>query len=115
MLGRLLLILIQLGVGWFLGPLIATKLPDLGAINIFVYGAIFAIIVWCLGFLASVVLKDVGQPSSRTLTFALIGGLIGAGLTMLPPFMDAVGTFAQGIPTMGYPLIGAVLGYQLKR
>ena len=115
MLGRLILILIQLALGWFLGPLIVAKIPAFGALNIFVYAVVFAVLVWLIGFLGAIVLKDVAQPSPSTLTVALVGALIGAGLTMVPDVMKAIAGVVKGVPPLAYPLIGAVLGYAVKR
>ena len=115
MLGRLILFLIQLALGWFLGPLIVAKIPSLGALNILVYAVVFAVLVWLIGFLGAIVLKDVAQPSPSTLTVALVGALIGAGLTMVPDVMKAIAGVVKGVPANAYPLIGAVLGYAIKR
>lgn len=115
MLGRLVLILLQIAVGWFVAPLIVSKLPQFGQLTIFIYAAVFAIIVWLIGFIGALVLKDVAQPSPATLTFALVGGLIGAGLTLVPQVTGFVATIIKGVPTLAYPLAGAVLGYALKR
>ena len=115
MLGRLVLILLQLAVGWFAGPMIMAKIPSFGGLNIFIYAAVFAIVIWLVGILGALVLKDVAQPSPATLTIALIGGLIGAGLTMVPQITDAINGVIRGIPTRAYPLIGAVIGYAVKR
>ena len=115
MLGRLILVLIQLALGWFLGPLIVAKIPSFGALNIFVYAVVFAIVIWLIGMLGAIALKDVAQPSPATLTVALVGALIGAGLTLVPDVMKAIASVVKGVPATAYPLIGAVLGYAVKR
>jgi hypothetical protein len=115
MLGRLVLLLVQLAVGWFGGPAILSKIGNFGTLHIFIAAVIFAIIVWLLGFIGSVVLKDVAQPSPATLTVALIGALIGAGLTLVPQVTSAVNSVVRGVPPHAYPLIGAVLGYLIRR
>ena len=115
MLGRLILMLLQLGLGWFLGPIIVAKIPSFGALNIFIHAVVFAILIWLIGFLGAIVLKDVAQPSPAALTFALVGGLVGAGLTMVPDITRAVSSVLKGLPVLAYPLIGAVLGYVIKR
>ena len=115
MIGRLVLILIQLGLGWVLAPMIMAKLPAFGALNIFVYAAVFAVLVWLIGMLGSIVLKDVAQPTPSTLSVALVGALIGAGLTLVPDVTKAIGSVIKGVPLHAYPLLGAVLGYAVKR
>mgnify|MGYP000851924230 CR=1 FL=1 len=115
MIGRLLLILVQLGLGWVLAPMIMAKLPGFGTLNIFVYAVVFAVLVWLTGMIGAVVLKDVAQPTPSTLSIALLGALIGAGLTLVPDVTKAVASVVKGVPLHAYPLIGAVLGYAVKR
>lgn len=115
MLGRLLLLVLQLVVCWFAGPEIFKKLPQFGQLNIFVQAVVFAILVWVVGVLGAIVLKDVAQPSAATLTTALIGALLGAALTLFPDITKAIAGVVRGIPLMAYPLVGAVLGYAIKR
>lgn len=115
MLGRLVLILLQIAVAWFVVPLIATKLPQFGQLTVFLYGAIFALVIWLIGFIGALVLKDVAQPSAATLTYALVGGLIGAGLTLVPQVTGFVGSIVKGVPMLAFPLAGAIIGYAVKR
>lgn len=115
MLGRLLLLLLQLAICWFVGPELIKKLPAFGQLTIFVQAVVFAILVWLVGVLGSIVLKDVAQPSARTMTAALVGALIGAAITLVPDLMKLISSVAKGLPTMAYPLVGAVLGYAIKR
>jgi hypothetical protein len=115
MLGRLVLILLQIAVGWFVGPLIVAKLPAFGQATIFITAVVFAILVWLTGFLGALVLKDVAQPTPATLTVAVVGALIGAGLTLVPQVTGFINDIVRGVPTLAYPLAGAVLGYAVKR
>ena len=115
MLGRLLLLVLQLAICWFIGPEIFKKLPQLGQLNIFVQAVVFAILVWLIGMVGAIVLKDVGTPSAATLTAALVGALIFAALTLIPDVTRAVGSVIKGVPLLAYPLVGAVLGYAVKR
>lgn len=117
MLGRLVLCLIQLGVGWFAAPkLIAlVNLPKLGSLTIFVYAVVFAVLVWLLGVVGALVLKDVAKPSPSTLAVALLGAVILAGMTLFPDIMRAINGVVPGVPERAFPLIGAVLGYAIKR
>ena len=56
------------------------------------------------------------MPSSSTLATALVVALIGAALiTWLPAIVPDLGRLMRRIPTLAYPLIGAVIGYHLKR
>lgn len=74
-----------------------------------------AILVWLVGVLGAVVLKDVAQPSAATLTATLIGALLLAGATLFPALTKAITGGAKALPLLAYPLVGAVLGYLVKR
>ena len=115
MFGRLVLLLLQLAICWVAGPEIVKKLPALGQLSMFAYAVVFAILAWLLGIVGSVVLKDVAQPSAATLTYALVCGLIGAALTLFPDVTKTVGSVIKNVPLLAYPLVGAVLGYAIKR
>lgn len=117
MLGRLVLALIQLAAGWYGAPklMALVNLPKMGSLTIFAYAALFAIIVWLIGVVGSLVLKDVAKPSPSTLAFALLGAALLAGLTMVPDAMKAIAKVIPGVPKLVFPLIGAVVGYAIKR
>ena len=116
MLMRLILLLIQLAVAFvgakILTPVIAPYMGSLGDLKIFVYAILFAIIIFIIGFIASAIMRDVRSPTSGTLTFSLILALIGAGVTLVPAVMDAI---PLKFDTLILPLIGAALGYFVKR
>ena len=115
MLGRLVLLVIQLAAGWGLAPFVVRYVPGFGKLDIFVYALVFAVLIWLVGIIGALVLKDVAQPSPATLTVALVGALIGAGLTLIPAIPQAVAGVLPGLPARAYPLIGAVIGYAVKR
>jgi len=113
---RLILLLVQLAVAWigtlFLTPIIAPYLGSLGQLSVFVYAIIFAIIIFIIGFIASAAMRDIRSPTSGTLTFSLILALIGAGVTLYQPAMQAI---PLKFNPLALPLIGAALGYFVKR
>ena len=116
MLGRLVLILVQLGAGWLLAPVIAKQLPNFGSLTIFVLRGHFRHRHLADGDHRFAGAEGRATPSASTLTVALMGALIGAGLTMVPEVGSAIGQVIKGgLPTLAYPLIGAVLGYAIKR
>jgi hypothetical protein len=116
MLGRLILLLVQLGVGWFGAPYILRYLPKFGgAVDIFVYAVVVALLVTVVGFVCSLILQGVGTPTTGTLTSALVFALIFAGLTLVEPVVAFVSGVVPGLRPAVYPLIGAVLGYAIKR
>lgn len=113
MLGRLVLIALQLGNGWFGAPYLLRYLPtSIGSdVVTLIHGALFGVIAWITGLVGAHALKDVATPSSQTLLWALGGGLIGALLVVFKvPAMIPV----KVVP-MFFPLALAVLGYALKR
>lgn len=116
MLARLLLLLVQLGVGWFAAPQVLRYLPKFGGvIDLFIYAIVVALLVTLVGFAGSLVLQGVGTPSTGTLTSALIFALIFAALTLFDPVTAFVSSLNLGIRRDVYPLVGAVLGYFIKR
>lgn len=114
MLGRIVLILIQFGITWRVAPEISRLLPELGDLRIFALAVAFAVLVWLIGVVGHLVLKDVAQPTPSTLAVAMVFALILAGATLVPEVMTAVGKVMTIQPLL-YPLIGAVLGYAIKR
>lgn len=116
MLSRLILLAAQLVIGWVGAPYIVRYIPGLGGLQLFVYAVVFAVIVWIVGLVLSQVLRDMGMPASATLVTCLIVALIGAALiTWLPMLVPDLARPMRQIPTIAYPLIGAVLGYHIKR
>ena len=112
MLSMLILIAIQIAAALVGAPLIHRYIPLGGGLKMFVEAAVFAFIVWVVGRVGSFALKDVSLPSSRTLGAALIGGLIGAGLTFIPQVMAAI---PLKVAPSTFPLAGAIAGYMVRR
>jgi hypothetical protein len=111
MLGRLVLIALQLAGGWFGAPYLLKYVSFGGDLQVFVHGAIFAVIVWVVGLVGSQVLKGVGVPSAATFAFALAGGLIGAALIVL----KVPALLPLKFPPLLLPLGLSILGYALKK
>jgi hypothetical protein len=110
MLGRVVLIALQLAGGWFGAPYLLKYISLGGDVQVFVHGSVFAVLTWVVGLLASQVLKGVDLPSVVTLAYALTGGLIGAVLIVLKvPAMLPI-----PFPPLILPLGLAILGYALK-
>ncbi|MBI1384115.1 MAG: hypothetical protein GC150_04315 [Rhizobiales bacterium] len=108
MLGRLVLILLQIAGGWFASQALIKYIPVSGDLRLGALVIIAAIVVWLIGIIGAEVLKDVGRPSGTTLATALVVAALAAALKFVPglkiPFaIDWL------------PVIGAVIGYQLRR
>ena len=80
MLSRLILLLLQARHCLGRGALYRALHPGLGRLQLFVYAAVFAVLVWVVGLVLSQVLRETGQPSSATLVAALVVALIGAAI-----------------------------------
>ena len=117
MLPKIILTLIQLYVGWTFAPQIRGMIAvKLGNLDIFLLAVIVAVLVWLVGHLGALVLKETAAPTSQTLAFVLVLALIFAGLTLVPVVTSTInGTLGLRIPLVAYPLIGAVIGYLTKR
>jgi purine-cytosine permease-like protein len=116
MLGRLVLLLLQITVGWFATNALMSQLPlgSFSQFKLFIFAVIAAIVVYLVGVIAAQVVKDVGSPSSQTLTSALIFALIAAALAKwLPSILPQLQV--QRIPDNQLVMAGAVLGYMLKK
>lgn len=114
MLGRLVLLLLQIAVAWGAGPILRSYVPVSGELDLFVYALIFAVIVYLVGIIASLIIKGVGMPSPATLTSAVILALISAafvtwGLHLVPQLPSTT------ISNRGLVLAAALLGYFIKR
>ena len=81
MLGRLVLILLQLAGGWFGSQAIIKQIGLNGNLRLAALVIIIAIVVWLIGVIGAEVLKDVARPSGSTLAAALICAAIGAAIT----------------------------------
>jgi hypothetical protein len=116
MLSRLVLLGIQLMIGWDSAPYIMRFVPGLGALRLFVDAVVVAVVVWIVGLVLSQVLRDATMPSSATLVACLILALIGAAVvTWLPAIAPDLSRAVHELPADAYPLIGAVLGYHVRR
>ena len=112
MLGRLVLILLQITIAWYVAPLIMRHIPVKGDPSLFALAALYALITYLVGLLGAEVLKDVGRPSAAALTWSLVFALIGAALLLVPQIWHAV---PLKFDRLFVPLAFAVLGYHLKR
>jgi hypothetical protein len=117
MLPRIVLTLVQLAACWSYAPQLRAFVPvGLGALDIFLLAVIMAVVVWIVGHVGALVLKDTPPPSTGTLTACLVLALAGAALTLIPQVTGTVGALLKGgVPLRAYPLVGAVLGYLVRR
>ena len=112
MLGQIILIAAQFAIGLLGAPVVLTAIPIGGDLKTLVHAAVFGVIVWITGLVGSFALKDVALPTSRTLGTALIGAMIGAGLLFVPGLLAAI---PLKFDKLYLPLIGAIIGYSIRR
>lgn len=120
MLPHIFLIILQVAGAWWITPRLRGLIPSIppfGGYNveIFVWALLVAVIVFVIGFIGSVVLKGVRTPGVGTLTFAILLALVFAALTFVAPVTQIVGQYVPALQTLWWPIIGAVLGYLIKR
>ena len=116
MLSRLILLLLQAIVAWVAAPYIVRYIPSLGSLQLLVYAVVFAVLVWVVGLVLSQILRDVGLPSSATLVTSLVLALIAAAIYLwLPVVVPDAKSVLANLRENVYPLIGALLGYHLRR
>lgn len=114
MLGYLLLIALQIVIGWFGKDIISAQIPNQGAlIDAMVDAACYAVIIWLVGLIGSLVLKSVRRPGAPTLVSALVGALIGAAVVLFLP--DLLRSLPAQVNPDFIPLAGAILGYLVRR
>lgn len=121
MLPRIVLLVLQIAVAWFGAAYIAEPIiraigagRDYGSL---VYAVVYALLVWIVGLGGSAVLKGLRSPSAGTLGFSLVLALAIAIVMLVPDLARAItGVISsQTVPVSSYPLIGALIGYLVKR
>jgi hypothetical protein len=110
MLDRVILMALQLAGGWLGAPYLLPYLSVGGDLQVFVHGAVFAVLIWLVGLMGSQVLKDLEVPSAAKLAFALAGGLAGAALIVF----KVPALLPLKFPPLLLPLGLAILGYAIK-
>lgn len=116
MLGRIVLVLVQLAGAWFLAPLVAQYIPVSGVIKYVLYAVLFAVFAWLIGLVSAEVIKGVNRPQGSSFAWSIVLALVGAAILIAPTYVPNFNlVLPLGIATLSIPLIGAVLGYQLGK
>ena len=113
MLGRLILVLLQIVIGWF-GTNAIMGYIKFGQFRQFIFAIVAAIVVFLIGVIAAQVLREVGTPSSRTLSWAVAFALIAAALWTFGPMYVREIPWNQ-VRAEYAVLAGAIIGYLVKR
>jgi hypothetical protein len=97
-------------------PRLLEALPPFGGLSIFAYAVLAGLVVWLVGLALSQVLRDTRQPSGATLMAAILVALAGARLiTFRGALPVELRSATRALSDDLYPLLGALLGYALKR
>ena len=116
MLGRLVLLLLQIVIGWYGATYLMGMIHVPGTFQLYVFAIVCAIVVFLIGVIGAQVLKDVGTPSGHTLSWALAFGLIAAALWSFGPTLPVLSQVPWGkVPAEYAVLAGAVIGYTIKK
>lgn len=116
MLGRLVLLLLQIVGGWFGTNAVMQHIPNAGQFDLFIFAVVAAIVVFLIGVIAAQIVKDVWTPSGHTLSWALGFALIAALLWTFGPTTPFLKEISWGkVPAYYAVLAGAIIGYMIKR
>ena len=114
MLGRIILVLIQLVVGWFAGNAILKWLALSGLLELAALVAILGLLMWICGLVGAEVLQGVARPSHRALVWSLVGAAIGVALWKYGGRIPVLKDVIKGLDLKYLPVAFAVIGYQLR-
>jgi hypothetical protein len=116
MLGRIVLILVQLAGAWFLAHFLAQYIPVSGIATYLLYAVLFAVFAWLIGVVSAEVIKGVNKPQGSSFGWSIVLALVGAAILIAPGYVPMPNFALQlGLYSLTLPLIGAVLGYQLGK
>lgn len=84
---------------------------------VFVYAIIAVLIVMVVGYASAVVLKDLRTPSKGTFIVSLALAVLFALLPIIPGVRDAIEGAVPALQSWRsyYPVVGALIGYLVKR
>lgn len=116
MLGRLILFLLQVALGWFgskaLMDTVGSAVPS--SLKLYVFAAVAAVVCYLIGIVAAIVLKEVASPSSATLSWSLTLAIVAALLWSFGPSILPQVPWGKIRPEHAV-LAGAILGYIVRR
>lgn len=112
-LGNILLIVLQFVLGFIGAPVLLGFIPVSEDLRLFVHAALYALIVYVVGVVASLVLKGVIRRSPAALVASLVLALAGAAVMLYgQPLLHAI---PLKFPPLYLPLILAIAGYFFRR
>lgn len=117
MLGRVVLILLQIIGAWFGAQFVAGFIPDGGPVlTLILYAVLFTVFSWIVGLVGAEAIKGINRPQGSSFVISLLLALVGAGILIAPTYVPSLQfTLPAGIRDLYVPLLGAVIGYQLGR
>ncbi len=112
--GRLILFVLQLVIGWAAGFALVAATKFQGPLKLVMFAVAFAAVAYIVGLVAAELLQGVARPTPAALVSALIGGGIGLAILFLPPYIPQLKPVLAQVQDLYLPLIGAVLGYHTR-
>lgn len=114
MLGRILLIVMQIVIAWIGGHMFASYVAVGDPYQLFLYALSFAALIYLTGVLGSQLLRGTATPSTAALStsvaFAIVAALILTfGQNVIPPLPDWFNSFDAWV------LAAALVGYLIRR
>jgi len=114
MIGRLILIVLQVAGGWGASHAALDAIKVSGDIRLYIFAIVAAVVIFFIGIIGSIVLRGVGRPGLGTLTWSVILALSAAALWSYGPMVfDQVPW--NRIKPEATALIAAMVGYMIKR
>jgi hypothetical protein len=118
---RIVQFALQLAGAWYWAPGLKRWLPTAIAppppYDVLLDAFFMAAIVMIIGHACALVMKDIRRPSGGTLVVTFVLAFVMAGLTLIPQFNTAIEQVIPGLRAnrFVYPMVGALLGYWIKR
>lgn len=121
MLPRIVLFALQLATAWYVADVVVSFVARGFSVarsnEIYVYAVIYPLLIMLVGYAGSRVLKQVTTPSGATLILTLALSIALSLITLFPQAMRMVEILVPSlrVATNIYPLVGALIGYYIKR
>ena len=97
MLSYVILVILQFAAGFLGAPQLLRYVPVSGDGQNYALAAAYAVIVWLVGLIASLVLKSVRRPSAGALGLALALALAGAAIIQFAPGLVVCARCRSGV------------------
>lgn len=121
MLPRIVLFALQLVTAWYVADalvsFIARGFSVARSNEVYVYAVVYPLLIMLVGYAGSRVLRGVKSPSGATFILTLALSIALALVTLFPQVLRMAEILVPALRTATniYPLVGALIGYYIKR